>query len=360
MMNNRRKARGGLSRHGGMTADRGMSLIEVLVVVAIIALLCSVLLPSLRQARDQARAGACASKLQQLGRAATAYQVAAHGWIPGSPWSTGYAAMQSDIPGTDWDQFSKIDRLIVDWFDYATPLRAQMHGTRGIPRDRNQMLIQFTSGVFNCDSNPHTSVPFPLGTPGPVIQSISYLSMLSIMRAGPDGYERSRDMPCMRTTALPGHVGQRSTWEMAVPAGYYPRIDRLGRESMKVFLADGFRFYDEVKQVYDYDFSGFRSSKGIGNVETPPSACGDRFNQMYNIARRLAYRHGNNDRINALMFDGHVSSMGVDYRRAAGTGQPTAGFRGEAVHPKYYYPSGSVVRVGGYLHLPLSEGTVLP
>jgi prepilin-type N-terminal cleavage/methylation domain-containing protein len=52
---------------------RGFTLIELLVVVSIIALLISILLPSLSKARERARAAACAANLQQIGIALTTY-----------------------------------------------------------------------------------------------------------------------------------------------------------------------------------------------------------------------------------------------------------------------------------------------
>ena len=59
---------------------RAFTLIEVLVVVAIIALLVGILLPSLRHAREQAREVACASYEQQFGRGFYAYSVANTGY----------------------------------------------------------------------------------------------------------------------------------------------------------------------------------------------------------------------------------------------------------------------------------------
>ncbi len=57
----------------GMPKKAGFTLIELLVVVAIIALLISILLPSLSKAREQARATLCASRLGQLSKAMLIY-----------------------------------------------------------------------------------------------------------------------------------------------------------------------------------------------------------------------------------------------------------------------------------------------
>jgi len=63
--------------HGGFT------LIELLVVVAIIALLIAILLPSLTQARERAKAAVCAANLRQMGMAMEMYLEDNQGYYPG-------------------------------------------------------------------------------------------------------------------------------------------------------------------------------------------------------------------------------------------------------------------------------------
>lgn len=60
----------------------GFTLIEVLVVVAIIALLISILLPSLKAAREQAKITVCASNLHQIGISITHYVNESRGELP--------------------------------------------------------------------------------------------------------------------------------------------------------------------------------------------------------------------------------------------------------------------------------------
>ncbi len=61
---------------------RGFTLIELLVVVAIIALLISILLPSLQRARDQAKAVQCATNMRQVAAAVAVYLANQRGVYP--------------------------------------------------------------------------------------------------------------------------------------------------------------------------------------------------------------------------------------------------------------------------------------
>jgi prepilin-type N-terminal cleavage/methylation domain-containing protein/prepilin-type processing-associated H-X9-DG protein len=57
----------GISRRTGRNANRGFTLVELLVVVAIIALLMSILMPALRRVKMQAQEVACRSNTKQVG-----------------------------------------------------------------------------------------------------------------------------------------------------------------------------------------------------------------------------------------------------------------------------------------------------
>ena len=83
-----------------MKTRRAFTLIELLVVVAIIALLVSILLPALSEAREQARRAVCASNQHQIVVASHLYGQDYNGDLPPSPfmdWGGQANVMRADV-----------------------------------------------------------------------------------------------------------------------------------------------------------------------------------------------------------------------------------------------------------------------
>lgn len=75
-----------------ITSRSGFTLIEVLVVVAIIALLVGVLIPSLAKAREQAKRAVCSSNFHQVAVGMGTYAADFNGFLPTRGWKTNTVA----------------------------------------------------------------------------------------------------------------------------------------------------------------------------------------------------------------------------------------------------------------------------
>ncbi|HPD30848.1 MAG TPA: prepilin-type N-terminal cleavage/methylation domain-containing protein [Phycisphaerae bacterium] len=92
-------------------ACKGFTLIEVLVVVAIIALLISILLPSLRQARDLAKRVMCNTNLHDLGICLNTYAHENNAFFPPTPY---LGSTPSSNPNEPWGPGD--DNLFILWY----------------------------------------------------------------------------------------------------------------------------------------------------------------------------------------------------------------------------------------------------
>jgi hypothetical protein len=161
-----------------------------------------------------------------------------------------------------------------------------------------------------------------------------------MVRAGPGYLERAQAMSPGTWEA--NHITpEGGSWGVQVPGDYFPKIDKVGQPSNKVYIADGVRYADYKGGNTTFDYSVNASTNKGAFVATPP--CTLNVNQISHSREYVygwdeSWRHGYNDSIQAGFFDGHVATLSAtrttDFRKA------TKGQRwsGEAVHPKYYYP----------------------
>lgn len=87
-----------------MTRRKAFTLIELLVVVAIIALLISILLPSLSRARELAKRAVCASNLRGIGQGMYIYSNDNQEWFPVSFHQPNYGNGTPATSGVTWYQ----------------------------------------------------------------------------------------------------------------------------------------------------------------------------------------------------------------------------------------------------------------
>ena len=81
-----------------MNRPRAFTLVELLVIIGIIALLISILLPSLNRARETANRVKCASNLRQIGQALLMYSNDNKGAYPRTQLSTAVGSNPSRRP----------------------------------------------------------------------------------------------------------------------------------------------------------------------------------------------------------------------------------------------------------------------
>lgn len=344
----------------------GFTLIELLVVVAIISLLISILLPSLKCARESARSAKCGVQLRSLGTGMATYFTENKDWIPGIN-TTGFglwAALQN--AGSNPLGVLRNQAYPVQNFDWISPLlrnETDLGANRAV---RFQTIVN----RYQCPSNAGVGIDtlyfgtgfLPQERPDfdQLLEGWSPLSYLMPAHFQWWGQSETGNVG----TAGPNNAAYpirkaNPNWEVRVNK-YRSKLDQVGPSARKICATDGTRFLDGPPAFQlDHDvaaqptfFGSFTSGgawwggdtaygvrSGSANWDGQPVQVGnDPPSGGRNL--RLTYRHGcssgeepvdcrsNKGKINALFFDGHISALDDRQSREI----------------TYWYPSGAVVQ----------------
>lgn len=336
-------------RHRNGIPRKAFTLIELLVVVAIIALLISILLPSLSRAREQSRAVVCLATERSIGQGLHTYTTDNKEWLPGPNTSGKMLSVQKGAY-----VFKMTPGEPTQNEDWISPIMSKIFR---LPADRSKRVSAILNTELKCPSN-RVLYNQPIFGSVPAAQKLdidpyqtSYSSYTSVA-----GFHVIAPMLGATETRLWDSV---KSMYPAEPDGifdvyggtsnYSPRINKVGPPATKVFVTEGARYTDGDKVsfnqfVYQIQGGNFLDYGPMfwGVTGSPYKRDVNNLNLKVQ-AKRYAYRHFGN--LNAVFFDGHAQVIKDR----------------EALRSVYWVPKGYVVREADPLRDPYAkEGDVIP
>ncbi len=261
---------------------RAFSLIELLVVVAIVSLLVSLLLPTLSAARAQGRRTVCASNLRQLTLAIVMYTSENRGLFPPCGWKRG------KIPGYWWGEINngKVDYTVSPLFKYIrSPLGEET--------------------VYECPDQPWGTYK-PQGTNAPDKPTSTY---------GYNGYY-------LTPAATPG-------WGPGIAKRPWQRMESVPQPAQVFLLADTMIYFAAKDELCN---DALLDPPFLAQPNWAGPSKGTQYRWIPNDNPTTSFRH--RGLTNVASCDGHVDSFNPEGGRIAAP-QYNLGAVGSANNPHY-------------------------
>src|SRR5438552_2234158 len=133
-------------------AAGGFSLVELLVVIGLIAALCSLLLPALSRARQSALSLQCQDHLRSVGQALKMYEIANKGWF--YPVVVRPGAHNPHGRGITWPPHERWPMFAFDMRGAPHPLPYDPAEYRGLYDRERFPVAPYTPAVLRCPTDP--------------------------------------------------------------------------------------------------------------------------------------------------------------------------------------------------------------
>ena len=293
---------------------RGFTLVELLVVIGIIALLISILLPSLAKARRSANTVKCAANLRSIMQAVHMYASQNRDAFPGGALTTGRFLFDNN-----WNTVSTYSNNncpdicgVSDWMSPVAKMMGIDFNTGPTQADRLERFETLRNHpAFTC---PEAADIMAVGFGTPLVQTGVILSYASAGQFHLAPFGTSGNSWKGTVQGSPG---------LSPPGGYAQKLGSIRNASSKIFVADGCRYSNATTAPdisLNYTGSGGGAFGDMGAF-SKGSNCWNRSgapaNGGTNDARLYAFRHGDNKpgkpggayRMNAGFFDGHVDTL---------------------------------------------------
>lgn len=250
----------------------GFTLIEVLVVVAIIALLVAILLPSLARAREQTRATICQTNLKQLMTAQSIY-VAEYKKLPAtlSTWDQGGPGIPDRVPDlrrTNWTWDGACNAWSGYWDTAADRPRPEFY--KDCPRRGTLFRYARDEKIYVCPSDqPGKATDTPLGGGGN--GQLSYSMNAYIGFKAPEDMQRPASeegfkMPRFRGDSSPLLAKTRLVWS---PAQMLVLVEEHPFEGINNLHAEGnFNVEDQVVARHSASINTGKGRTNIAYLDT--------------------------------------------------------------------------------------------